>query len=119
MAAKGLAAIGLCYLRQDNFEQAQEYFKKSIEISPQDELLPYNVAEICFSNQKIDEAQKYYEMAAQIKPEWPDPYLKLAYLYLNKGDMTKAAEYLEKFLKLEPESERSAQAKAILGTIKK
>ncbi len=119
MTAKGLAAIGLCYLRQDNFDQAQDYFKKSIEVSPQDELLPYNVAEIFFSNQKIDDAQKYYEMAAQIKPDWPDPYLKLAYIFLNKADMAKASEYLDKFLKLEPDTERSTQAKAILDTIKK
>jgi hypothetical protein len=33
--------------------------------------------------------------------------------------MAKAAEYLEKFLKLEPNSERSAQAQNVLGSIKK
>jgi tetratricopeptide (TPR) repeat protein len=119
MTAKGLAAIGLCWLRQDDLVQAQEYFKRSIEVAPQDELLAYNVAEIYFSNQKIDEAQKYFEMAAQIKPDWAEPYLKLAYVFLNKADMAKAAEYLEKFLKLEPEGERAAQAKSILDSIKK
>ena len=119
MTAKGLAAIGLCWLRQDDLAQAQEYFKKSIEVSPQDELLAYNVAEIYFSNQKIDEAQKYFETAAQIKPDWPEPYLKLAYVFLNKADMVKAAEYLEKFLQLEPEGERAAQVKSILDSIKK
>jgi len=119
MTAKALAAIGLSWLKQDNLERAQEYFKQSIEVSPQDELLAYNVAEIYFSNQKIDEAQKYYEMAIEIKPDWSEPYLKLAYVFLNKGDMANAAEYLEKFLKLEPEGEKAAQAKGILDSIKK
>ncbi len=119
MGAKGLAAIGLCYLKQNDMTQAQEYFKKSIEMSPQDENLPYNVAEICFSSGQIDDAIKYFEMATQIKPEWPDPYLRVAYAYLNKGDSAKAAENLEKFIKLEPETERTAQAKAILDAIKK
>jgi tetratricopeptide (TPR) repeat protein len=119
LGAKGLAAIGLCFLKQNKMAEAQEYFKKSIEMAPQDENLPYNVAEICFSNQQIDEAIRYYEMAIQIKPDWPDPYLRLAYAYLNKGDMTKAAENLEKFIKLEPEGERAAQAKNILASIKK
>jgi len=119
LKAKGLAAIGLSYLRQGNFEQAQGYFVKSIEVAPEDELLPYNVAEIYFSNQDIDSAQKYFEMAAQIKPDWPDPYLKLAYVHLNKADMAKAAENLEKFIQLEPDTDRTAQAKSILESIKK
>ncbi len=119
MTAKGLAAIGLCYLRQGKFEEAQGYFVKSIDVAPEDELLPYNVAEIYFSNQDIDRAQKYFEMAAEIKPDWPDPYLKLGYVFLNKADMAKAAEYLEKFLKLEPDSPRAEQAKSILASIKK
>jgi tetratricopeptide (TPR) repeat protein len=119
MGAKALAAVGLCYLKQNKLADSQDYFKKSIEMAPQDENLPYNVAEIYFSNQQIDEAIRYFEMAIQIKPEWADPYLKLAYAYLNKGEMAKAAENLEKFIKLEPDTERTVQAKNILGTIKK
>ncbi len=117
--AKGLAAIGLCYLRQNNFEEAQSYFVRSIEVAPEDELLPYNVAEIYFSNQDIERAQRYFEMAAEIKPDWPDPYLKLGYVFLNKAEMGKAAEYFERFLKLEPDSPRAEQVKSILASIKK
>jgi tetratricopeptide (TPR) repeat protein len=119
LGAKGLAAIGLCYLRQNKIPEAQDYFKRSIELAPQDENLPYNVAEIYFSNGQADEAIRYFEMAIQIKPDWPDPYLRVAYAYLNKGDIPKAIENLEKFIKLEPATERTAQAKSILDAIKK
>jgi tetratricopeptide (TPR) repeat protein len=119
LGAKGLAAIGLCYLKQGKLAESQDYFKRSIEMAPQDENLPYNVAEIYFSNQQIDDAIRYFDMAIQIKPDWPDPYYKVALAYLNKGDNAKAAENLEKFIKLEPETERTAQAKAILEAIKK
>jgi tetratricopeptide (TPR) repeat protein len=119
MAAKGLAAIGLCYLKENKLTESQDYFKKSIEMAPQDENLPYNVAEIYFSNGSIDDAIRYFEMAIQIKPDWPDPYFRVAYAHLNKGDNAKAVENLEKFIKLEPETERTAQAKAILEAIKK
>ena len=119
MTAKALAAIGLCYLRQNNLEEAQKYFRQSLDTAPQDETLAYNVGEICFSNQKIDEAQSYFELASKIKPDWPDPYLKLGYVYLNKGDMAKAVEYFDQFLKLEPNTERSAQVQNIINTIKK
>lgn len=119
LSAKGLAAIGLCFVKQGKLAEAQDYFKKSIEMAPQDENLPYNVAEIYFSSQNIDEAIRYFEIAIQIKPDWPDPYYRVALGYLNKGDNAKAAENLEKFIKLEPETERTAQAKAILEAIKK
>ena len=119
IGAKGLASIGLCYLKQDKLAEAQDYFKKSIDMAPQDENLPYNVAEIFFSNQQIDEAIRYFEMAIQIKADWPDPYYRMAFAYLNKGDNAKAVENLEKFIKLEPETERTTQAKSILEAIKK
>jgi tetratricopeptide (TPR) repeat protein len=77
------------------------------------------VAGIYSSNQQIAEVIRYFEMAIQIEPEWADPYLKLAYASLNKGDMAKAAENLEKCIKLEPDTERTVQAKNILATIKK
>jgi tetratricopeptide (TPR) repeat protein len=119
LGAKGLAAIGLCLMKQGKLAESQDYFKRSIEMAPQDENLPYNVAEIYFSNQQIDDAIRYFELASQIKPDWPDPYYRVALAYLNKGDNAKAAENLEKFIKLEPETERTAQAKAILEAIKK
>jgi tetratricopeptide (TPR) repeat protein len=119
LSAKGLAAIGLCFMKQGKLAESQDYFKKSIEMAPQDENLPYNVAEIYFSNQNTEEAIRYFEMAIQIKPDWPDPYYRVALAYLNKGDNPKAIENLEKFIKLEPETERTAQAKAILEAIKK
>ncbi|HSA95501.1 MAG TPA: tetratricopeptide repeat protein [Acidobacteriota bacterium] len=119
MAAKSLAGIGNCYLKQGKLEEAQGYFQKSVDTSPKDEVLAYNVGEIFFSNQGLDQAIRYFELAAQIKPTWPDPYLKLGYVYLNKADNAKAAENFEKFLALEPEGERAALAKNILSFIKK
>ncbi len=119
MEAKALAGIGVCYLKQNNLEEAKNVFKESISAAPQDEVLAYNVGEICFSNQQVDEAAQYFELASKIKPDWPDPYLKLGYVYLNKGDMGKAVEYLERFIKLEGDTERSAMAQNIIKTIKK
>ena len=119
MAAKALAGIGNSYLKQEKIVEAQEFFKKSIESSPHDEVLAYNVGEIYFSNQNQDEALKYFQLAASIKPEWPDPQMKLGYVYLNKGDTPNAILAFEKFLTLEPEGERAALIKNILAAIKK
>ncbi len=119
IVAKAMAGIGNTYLKQNKIQEAQEFFRKSIESSPKDEILAYNVGEIYFSNANLDEALKYFGLAAEIKPDWPDAYLKLGYVYLNKADNASAIQQLEKFLTLEPEGERAALVKNILAAIKK
>jgi tetratricopeptide (TPR) repeat protein len=119
LAAKTLAALGETYLKEDNMEEAQKYFKNSIEIFPKDESLAYNVGEIYFFKGRIDEAISYFEVASRIKPDWGKPYIKLGYAYLNKGDLGKAKENLTKFLELEPESPEAPTVKNIIDFIDK
>jgi tetratricopeptide (TPR) repeat protein len=119
VSGKAYAGIGDIYLKQNKLAEAQDYFRQSIERSPKDEILAYNVGEIYFSNQNLPEAQKYFELATQIRPEWPDPYLKMGYVCLNNGDNEEAIKLFEKFLTLEPEGERAALAKNIISALKK
>jgi tetratricopeptide (TPR) repeat protein len=116
--AKAQASIGETYLRQNDLKTSQEYFKKSLELNPKDELLAYNVAEIYFNNQKVDDAITFYVLATQIKPEWGTPYLKLGYAYLNKADYGKAVESFGKFLQIEPNSDQAPVAKAVIDSLK-
>ncbi len=117
--AKTLAAIGECHLKKEDLNSAQNYFKKSLELDPRDEILAYNVGEIYFAHQKLDEAIEYYEFATQIKPDWSDSYYKLGLVFLNKTDYEKAKDNLKKFLMLEPDTERSANVRNILDYIEK
>lgn len=119
MTAKALSSIGDIHLKKGELEKAQSYFRQSIEASPEDEILPYNVGEIYFSNQKIDEAIYYFELSTKIRPDWSDPYLKLGYVYLNRGDKEKALLNFRKFLEREPNSERSQTVRGILETLQK
>lgn len=119
ITAKAMAAIGESYLKEQDFENAQKYFKNSIDIYPKDEALAYNVGEIYFSNSKVDEAIQYFELAKQIKPDWGKPYLKLGYAYLNKGDFEKAKENLKKFLEIDPESPDAPTVQNIIQFLEK
>lgn len=117
--AKALAALGEIYLRKEDFEKAQNYFKQSIETYPENEILAYNVGEIYFSNQKIDEAIHYFELSTQIRPDYSPSYLKLGYVYLNKGDYEKAKLNFNKFLELDPESSEAPAVKNIVDYLEK
>lgn len=116
---RAFTGLGEIYLKKDNFDEAQKYFTKSLEISPEDEAAAYNVGQVFFFHQKIDEAIKYYELAIQIKKDWAKPYLRLGYAYLNKGDFAKSIEHFNKFVELDPENPEVPQVKNIIATLEK
>ncbi len=118
-AALAYAGIGDVYLRQENFKLAVENFQRSIDIQPGDPALPYNVAEIMFARNKPEEAEKYYQMAVTIKPAWPKPYLKLAYVAMNRGQMEQAVEHLKKFVEIGKDEANFAEGQALLELLQK
>lgn len=118
-AALAYAGIGDVYLRQEQYKLAAENFQRSIDIQPTDPALPYNVAEIMFARNKPEEAEKYYQMAVKIKPEWPKPYLKLAYVAMNRGEMDKAVEHLKKFVEIGSGEANFEEGKALLDLLQK
>ncbi len=118
-AALVFAGIGDIHLRRENFKLAVENFQRSIDIQPGDPALPYNVAEIMFAREKVDEAEKYYQIAIGIKPTWPKPYLKLAYVAMNRGQMDKAVEHLKKFVEIGTAEPNFEEGKALLELLQK
>jgi stress-induced-phosphoprotein 1 len=118
LKAKTLAAIGEVYLLKDDRQTASDYFKKSIDMNPADEILAYNVAEIYFAGNKVEEAITYYRMAAKIKPNWSEPYLKIGYAYMNQGKFKEAIDSLNTFLKMDPNSPQAPVVKDIIKSLK-
>ena len=116
---RAFSGLGEVYIQKEDFETAQEYFIQALDISPEDEVAAYNVAEVLFSHQKIDEAIKYLELSIQIKKDWSQPYMKLGYVYLNKGDFEKSLEYFNKFIEMDPENSDVPNVKNIIATIEK
>ena len=114
---KALSGLGEAALKRGDFEAAQGFFRRALEISPEDPAAAYNVGEIFFSNQKSDEAIAFFELAIKIKSDWPKAYHRLGLVYLNKGNFPKALENLKKFLELDPQNPEAASAKAAIAAI--
>jgi len=119
MMAKATAGKGDIYVRKGDLEKAQNFFKESIELLPDNEILPYNVGEIYFANQKLDEAIEYYDIAIKIKPDWTPPYYRQGLVYLNKANYAKAEENFKKFLEIDPSSELADQVRSMLDYLEK
>lgn len=116
---RAFSGLGEIYLKRNDLETARKYFTQALEVSPEDEVAAYNVAEILFSHQNIDEAIRFYELAIKIKKDWPKPYYKLGLAYLNKGDFEKALESLRKCLEIDPQNPEAPIIKNIIETIEK
>jgi tetratricopeptide (TPR) repeat protein len=114
---KALSGLGEVALKRGDFESAQGFFRRALEISPEDPAAAYNVGEIFFSNLKTDDAIAYFELAIKIKSDWPKAYHRLGLVYLNKGDFPKALANLKKFLELDPQSPEAAGVKAAIAAI--
>ena len=114
---KALSGLGEAALKRGDFEAAQGFFRRALEISPEDPAAAYNVGEIFFSNQKIDDAISYFELAIKIESNWPKAYHRLGLAYLNKGDLPKALANLKRFLELDPQNPEAANVKAMVVAI--
>jgi tetratricopeptide (TPR) repeat protein len=118
-AATIYASIGEAYSSLENFEQATEYYKKSMEVlPPTDAAVAYNTAEILFSGGKTDEAIVYYSLASKLKPEMALYYAKLGYAFLNKGDMSAALSNFETFVKLAPNDPQTPAINDLIKQLK-
>lgn len=118
IAAESYVNIGDIYLKQEKFEEAASNYIKSMEIiPPTDAAVAYNVAEICFSAEKIEDAVKYYKLAIELRPEFAGYYKKLGYAYLNLGDLDTAKTYFKKFLEMAPKDPDAASIKDILSSL--
>jgi tetratricopeptide (TPR) repeat protein len=116
---RAFSGLGEIYLKKEDFDTAQKYFSQALEISPEDEVAAYNVGEVFFSHQKIDDAIKYLELAIKVKKDWSKPYLKLAYVCLNKGDFSKSLEYFNQFIKMDPENPEVPNVRNMIAAIEK
>jgi tetratricopeptide (TPR) repeat protein len=119
MMAKATAGKGDIYVRKGDLEKAQSFFEESIELLPDNEILPYNVGEIYFANQKLDEAIEYYAIAKKIKPDWSLPYYRQGLVYLNKANYNEAEANFKRFLELDPSSELADQVRSMLDYLDK
>jgi tetratricopeptide (TPR) repeat protein len=116
---RAFSGLGGIALKRGDLQAAQSQFSQALEISPRDEVAAYNVGEVFFSNQQVDDAIKYFEMAVQIKKDWPKPYLKLGYVYLNKGDFPKALENFNVFIQMDPENPEVPKVRNVIAAIEK
>ena len=123
-AYNGLATI---YNSQRKFDEAAAAGAKAAELSGgasgalgggnADAL--YNQGVILWNGGKIAGAQKEFRAVIQINPTHAEAHYQLGMALVNEGNLAGAATEFEKYLELAPTGPNAAQAKALVGQLKK
>ncbi|MEE0879813.1 MAG: tetratricopeptide repeat protein [Treponemataceae bacterium] len=78
------------FLKDDNqFEKAESFYEKSLELSPRDELLITDYADLCVKNEKISQAENLLARLFMTEPS-PKASRIMACIATKKGDYYRA-----------------------------
>jgi len=119
LAEAALSGMGEISLAQGNIDKAKEYFKQAMDNFPTDEVLAYNVGEIFFKQGQAEQAFEYFNTAIKLNGNWAPPYLRLGYVYLNRGQYDMAIENLKKFSQLAPDDPQAATINNLIPELEK
>jgi tetratricopeptide (TPR) repeat protein len=72
-----------------------------------------------FQTQKLPEAAAYFEKAVSLDENQLDALYQLGITYTAQNQKDRAIATFEKYLKIDPDSERAAQVKSFLDYLKK
>lgn len=86
---KLLPMKGEIYLHLEDFEKAEECFRKALEQDPDDLFLNDRLATLDLMNEKFDEALPKLEKLKEMSEDVDFVYFRLAYIYLETGEREK------------------------------
>ena len=114
--ANSLISIGDILVSQQKLDEAVVYFEKAVG-QTRDAIVPFNVAEIYFTQQNAAKAAEFYKIATEYKPDWPDAHLKLGLAYLNTGDLDAAKAAFQKTVEIAPDTTQAEKAQGFLSSL--
>lgn len=88
--------LGRAYSAQNNFYEAIQAYKQSLELEPNSFESLFNLALAYKSDYQYEQAIETYEKALEIKPNNADIYFNLGNIYENINDTQTALEYYKK-----------------------
>jgi predicted Zn-dependent protease len=100
--AKNLFLDGLKHFQNQEFQDAEYSFLKSLELAPKRASTLNNLAATQIKLKKFDEAEKNLKHVISLDEKSIDLWLNLGAIFLEKGQPTQAISYLERCIELDP-----------------
>ena len=109
--------IAKCYYKLGDTKNAEEYFKRSVELEPNENPSYQYLGNIAYKNENLNDAIYNWLKVYSYKPEDENITLNLATSYFSKGMKFQSVFYYEKYLKYA--SKNADSYTAIQTSIKK
>jgi len=112
-------SVGNCYANRGDQDKAMEWYAKAPFEKISDSALLYSVGLAYFKATKLDDAQKYLAKAVELNESDADSLYQLGLTYTALQNKDEAIVVFEKYLKVDPDSDRAGQVKGFLDYLKK
>ncbi len=100
---RSLRILAQAYEEQKDYKNAADTLRKALALSPDDDHLALGLAQDLYFSDQADEALKVYQDLATRSPHDPMIPLRMADIYSNKRDYSKAHEAIDKAKKIDPD----------------
>jgi len=106
---------GTYYHRKNNLNKAVLYFRKAVELEPENPLHHYNLACVLSKAGQLEEANRiFYYIVQKLDPDFTECYFLMAINYGFMDDLRLARQYLNKYLQESPEGEMADEARDLI-----
>ena len=105
-------ALGELYYQQQNFDDAEQMYRKAIDIDWNHTGAHCGLGSVCLAQERRSEAIKEYSYAIRIEPKNPSLHVRLGELYEGAGDSDSAKCEYEDAIAIDP---NNAEAHSFLG----
>jgi len=92
--------LGVISASQKKYNEAIEYFKKTIQINPNSAQAYYNLGKVLSAIEQYRESISNYAQAIKIKPNYADAYYNLGNVFRTLNDFQKAIDCYEKTIEI-------------------
>ena len=99
-----LVGLGRLRASRNDFEKAQEFFTRAIDLAPQEPQPYYYFARFYLSRQQYQRADYFSEQAVLRDRAYPDALILRGQILTKKGQTDAARELLERACKLDPDN---------------
>ena len=97
--------LGVAYMNQQKFAEAQKYFEKALAADPKFAIARLNLGIALLSQQKLETARAALEEAARLLPNDPYAWYNLGLLYKDIGEPEKGIEAFQHVAQFSPEAD--------------
>src|SRR6202022_700719 len=100
-----LNTLGVAYMNQQKFAEAQRYFEKALAADPKFAIARLNLGISLLSQQKLEQARAALEEAARLLPNDPYAWYNLGLAYKDVGETEKGIDAFQHVAQLSPEAD--------------